>query len=669
MGVGGFGVFLALLLSGGCAARFSGPAARVRKISMEGNGGIFHGRSDKALVAAMAHPKPRGVGPFRKKVDLDEEALEEDRRRVENWYANRGFFEAKLVRWQIEEKREARKAKPPVVVVRGVVDENERSMVRTFRWEGLEGLSPPIVRTIQNQVPLREGKPFDVAAYDETLALTTTTLKNQSFAYAVTKGRIEVTPSEHAVDVLVTVDMGPSSRFGDIEIVGGHNVPPRMVRDKVLAVEGEPYRLRDLEGTQRRLYGMNVFSRVEVAPRLEERSPDVPVEIHLKPRDPREIRIGGGSQISSGRQEALASLRFEHNNLFEQVMAFDLKAEGGYAFVGADLADGLPTTGVRGGPVADVTAAFTLPYVPGRGWQAEIEAQFEENIEEAYRYLSPSVRPSLTGTLSPHWTLSLGYELRYQQYLDLQIDPADLEELMVAPDLVREHYINTQFMETILWDTRNDVIRPTSGGHRSLTLIQAGHFLGGDFDYFGTQVDVRTYQSVRKLFPRAPALFVIAGRVGGGWLEPYGPAERAYVPYGERLELGGSSSVRGWIADHLGPYVCSSDAEVVCTSDPDTAQPEADTVPVGGLVSAFGSLEVRKYWDPWGIVAFVDVGMVWENANQIGDLPVAPAVGPGFRYKTPVGAVRFDLAVRTDDLEMFQNEPRLWFHLGLGEAF
>jgi outer membrane translocation and assembly module TamA len=61
--------------------------------------------------------------------------------------------------------------------------------------------------------------------------------------------------------------------------------------------------------------------------------------------------------------------------------------------------------------------------------------------------------------------------------------------------------------------------------------------------------------------------------------------------------------------------------------------------------------------------------MVWEDTEQIGEVPLLPAVGAGARYQTPVGVVRLDIAVRTDDLAMYRNEPRVWFHLGLGEAF
>jgi outer membrane protein insertion porin family len=673
-----------VLLSTGCGAHILGPVARVKKIGFEGNPGMFSARSDKALRGAIAHPKPKAFWIlWKKKVELDEEALEEDKKRIANWYADRGYFDAHVVRWEIREVRKARGAKPPVVKVFGIVEEKRPSRVTALTWEGLDDVAAPLANKIRNDAPLREGKIFTAADYDGSLAQTKNILQNQSFAYADAKGRVEVTQSQHAVAVTIRVDAGPPCTFGEVTFDGGKNVPEKMIRNKVVVETGDAYKLADIAATERSLYGLQVFSVVDAEPDLTTGSTVIPISIKLKPRAPREIRIGGGAEVSSGRQEALASVQFEHNNVFHRIVKLDAEATGGYAIVGADLGDvtdGISTTGVSSGPVVDLLARLTFPQVPAPAWQVAVEAQFEENVEEAYRYITPSFRPSITGQIAKNWTLTLGYEYRYLQYIKSQIEVAPTEQLPLDLDL--GHYTNTQLTQTILWDTRNDLIRPSAGGQRSLTVLEASHFLGGDFDYVGALTDLRGYLSLRRIFPNAPALTVFAARIGGGWLEPYGGTDRAYVPYGERLKLGGSNTVRGWIADHLGPYVCSTDSGVVCDSAPDEPQPQypettgehekgdaVETVPVGGLVSAYGSFELRKYWGAVGAVLFVDIGMVWEDPSQLDQVPLSPAVGSGFRYQTPVGALRFDLAARTDRIEMFRNEPWLWFHLALGEAF
>ena len=82
-------------------------------------------------------------------------------------------------------------------------------------------------------------------------------------------------------------------------------------------------------------------------------------------------------------------------------------------------------------------------------------------------------------------------------------------------------------------------------------------------------------------------------RLGAGWIIPYGDESLARVPYAERIKLGGSSTVRGWRGDHVGPYVCGPDSGVDCLSEPGVAQPTKDIVALGGLVAAYGGAEFR----------------------------------------------------------------------------
>ncbi len=191
-----------LLLSSGCGAHLLGPVARVKKIGFEGNPGMFSARSDKAVRGAMAHPKPKAFWIlWKKKVELDEDALEEDKKRIANWYADRGYFDAQVIRWDIREVRKAHGAKSPVVKVIGILDEKQPSRVTTLTWEGLDDVAAPLANKIERDAPIGEGKVFTAADYDTSLRQTKNILQNQSFAYADAKGRVEVTQSQHSVAV------------------------------------------------------------------------------------------------------------------------------------------------------------------------------------------------------------------------------------------------------------------------------------------------------------------------------------------------------------------------------------------------------------------------------------------------------------------------------------
>ncbi len=76
---------------------------------------------------------------------------------------------------------------------------------------------------------------------------------------------------------------------------------------------------------------------------------------------------------------------------------------------------------------------------------------------------------------------------------------------------------------------------------------------------------------------------------------------------------------------------------------------------------------------PGGVV-FLDAGNVWADSlgYKLGDLRYA--VGPGLRYQTPVGPIRFDIGYQLNPIPglMVNGSPqkrRLRFHFSIGQAF
>ena len=87
------------------------------------------------------------------------------------------------------------------------------------------------------------------------------------------------------------------------------------------------------------------------------------------------------------------------------------------------------------------------------------------------------------------------------------------------------------------------------------------------------------------------------------------------------------------------------------------------------------SAELRMpVWGKLGAVAFIDAGNVWSDVWQfeLGDLRYA--VGPGLRYLTPIGPVRFDVGYQLNPIDglLVDGEPekRRWrMHFSIGQAF
>lgn len=100
------------------------------------------------------------------------------------------------------------------------------------------------------------------------------------------------------------------------------------------------------------------------------------------------------------------------------------------------------------------------------------------------------------------------------------------------------------------------------------------------------------------------------------------------VPPSQRFFAGGARSVRGYSYQSISPT-------------------NSDNEDIGGRYLATGSIEGDWFfYKKFGVAAFFDAGDV---ANSIGNLDFKRGVGIGFRWGSPVGMVRLDVAHPLDD--------------------
>jgi outer membrane protein insertion porin family len=149
--------------------------------------------------------------------------------------------------------------------------------------------------------------------------------------------------------------------------------------------------------------------------------------------------------------------------------------------------------------------------------------------------------------------------------------------------------------------------------------------------------------------------FVVANRVRLGSITSPG-SEDVNVPFFKRYFLGGSTSIRGWSRYQVSPLSGSG-------------------LPIGGYTVMEGSTELRfPIRGNFSGVMFVDYGNVWNRAWDFNLNDMVYAAGPGLRYNTPIGPVRFDFGYqlkRVDNL-LVNGEPethRWRVHFSIGQAF
>jgi outer membrane protein insertion porin family len=133
-----------------------------------------------------------------------------------------------------------------------------------------------------------------------------------------------------------------------------------------------------------------------------------------------------------------------------------------------------------------------------------------------------------------------------------------------------------------------------------------------------------------------------------GFADPYG--ETAAVPLQKRFYTGGFDSVRGFPRDGI--------------------EPEVDGVlvgPVGGQSLFVFNLEARyRVWGDAEVVIFTDRGNVWLTVPEWNPFETRNTLGLGFRYRTPIGALRAEYGWK---LDRQPGESVGQFYFAIGDVF
>ena len=152
---------------------------------------------------------------------------------------------------------------------------------------------------------------------------------------------------------------------------------------------------------------------------------------------------------------------------------------------------------------------------------------------------------------------------------------------------------------------------------------------------------------------------MLANRLQTGSIDGIGQGltvdDTSSVPFSRRYFLGGSTSLRGWGRLEVSPL--------------------SGGLPIGGLTMLEVNSELRLAISRnISVVAFIDAGNAWESPWQFELDDLRAAVGPGVRYRTPIGPVRADVGYQLTPIEglVVNGEPekRHWrVHFSIGQAF
>jgi outer membrane protein insertion porin family len=455
-------------------------------------------------------------------------------------------------------------------------------------------------------------------------------------------------------------------------LAGYQYTRPGIIARQVMVKAGGPLREGDVIETQQKLYNLGIFDRVQVAPQNPQGDyPEKPVVVAVEEGKRYTLSYGVGveaQRLSSSTTATVTTLEASPLGIFE-VSKINV---GGRAHT-ASLKLRASTLQYQG------LMSYTAPNFLTYPWLNLILTGYADKAKNVNTFTSERFEGSLQLVESPSPATSIFYRYFYRHVLAIspQIQ-TNLIPLFSQPTRV------SGFGVTWVRDRRDNPADPSRGTFNTVDFSTSSETLGSSASF------VRFFAQNSSYMPIGHSL-VFARSTQFGVEQPFGGSILDNVPLPERFFAGGGTSIRGFGLNQAGPRDASTG------------------FPIGGLVLLAFNQELRFpmklpfIGNRLGGAVFYDGGNVYSDIHHISlrytplpppagcqpgtSLPEADCpnlnyfshtIGFGFRYATPVGPVRLDLAYQINPASFLisgtpQNIvsqlPHFQFFFNIGSTF
>lgn len=391
------------------------------------------------------------------------------------------------------------------------------------------------------------------------------------------------------------VDPGPLYRVTDVVLLGSSHTQKNVVRRAFALEPGALLTPAALADTQKNVRALEVFDAIQVAPigldavgaqGAATEPIDVPVKVQVRERPRTELDLGFGYDTDRG---ASGKFTYRELNLF-------------------DRAKKLTLSGVYGERDKGASAVLSDPRLFGSSVKGAVSSAYADSDLEAFDEESFKVGGTLSRELPWHLTSAIELAYEFSDISNVVADDPDAPEAGVTHELV--------LTPSLAYDTRNDLLYPTAGSFASVAVGLSSRAFLSDDNFVRYDVQGRRYQT---LFDGVVG--VVSGRFTD--VDLYGSTST--VPTPELLFTGGTSTVRGFAEDRIGPL-------------------DANGKPLGGGSRIVANFELRfpLVWLLEGAV-FCDAGQVARQLSGVSFDDFQIGAGGGLRLRSPVGPLRIDL--------------------------
>ena len=641
----------------------------VRQLEFRGNRAI----TDEVLASAISTTNSswfartflfRWLGLGAKRY-FDPQEFRRDVVRIGVLYKRSGYYDAAidtLVRRTTED-----------VYITFNIKEGEPIVVTTLTIIGLDSLQERGRRAALEDLPLRQGDPFNRYAMQASADTLTQRLRDHGYPSATVFTGFEVEKPERRASVSLEVAPGRRAVIGRIKVVGAIRVDSSLVRKLLVARPGRRYSQEELFQSQRNLYESDLFRFASVnidSAAFQPGADSVPLLVQVNEGKRRRIRGGLGYATNDCFR---GSLGWTSRNFLGGGRVLDLTSRVSKVGVGAPLDWGLADN-ICGASRNDTVGSAKLNFYLGASVRrpaflspnnAITVSVFTERRSEYKVYLRQETGASIALTRTTprrRNTLSLTYTLSYGR---TQATAQSFCAFFNActPDIIdvlRQNRMLATLTATGNFPRVNSQIDPTRGSIGSLELTHSSKYIGSS----PLQQFTRLVGSMAWYRPLSRNV-VLSWRVKGGVIVSpnvdVASGSGAFIPPEQRFYAGGPNDVRGFDRNELGPVVYVIPQSAV---GPPLIADSVRVAATGGNSVAVANVELRVpspiLTSRLRLAAFVDAGGVWQHGSNERPAVIRVTPGVGLRIATPLGPARLDVAYNPYKLQpgtLFQFDP------------
>lgn len=452
---------------------------------------------------------------------------------------------------------------------------------------------------LNDTITLEQAKWYNADEIQKTVDRMTDKLGDLQYAFVNIRPESNRNAKERTIDISFTIDETPRVFVERININGNVRTLDKVIRRKLLLVEGDPFNRTKLARSEQRIRNLDYFDNVTVQANRGSAPDKTILDVSVEEKSTGELSIGAGFSTNDG---PLADFRIRERNFLGK---------------GQDLLFATTIAGER----TEFNVSFTEPYFLNRDISAGVDVfHMTRDLQDESSYDQQRTGGALRMgyPLSERWRQTIRTRVERNEITDVD---GSASRYITEQEGVRDTFALSQ---RLTYDNRNSTLFPTNGYTYWLDTEISG--FGGDAKYISGRTGLSYYYPVF-----GKVVFNALGELGA--IEGYGDE---IVVINERFYMGGTN-LRGFEQAGVGPRDISTDDSM------------------GGNRFYRGSLELSfplGLPEELGITghAFTDAGSLFdldvdESDSNIEDEDVLRAsAGIGLSWRSPFGPLRVDLA-------------------------